>query len=99
MTITCSEQPGTQIIGIVSSGPDGAPGTDDDVSSWSIDRDLATSLRGPRWRTDVAIKPKPPELRGKAGSTKKQPPQVTTPPTTAKPAVQYDENGLPIIPR
>jgi hypothetical protein len=32
--ITCTDQPGDQVVGAISSGPDGEPGTADDIASW-----------------------------------------------------------------
>src|SRR5439155_25371749 len=33
--LTCTDQPGDQIMGAISAGPDGIPGTSDDVKSWN----------------------------------------------------------------
>jgi tRNA A-37 threonylcarbamoyl transferase component Bud32 len=49
MTVTCTEQPDDQIIGVRSAGQDGAMGTADDLSSWTLDRDVTSAVTGPRW--------------------------------------------------
>ena len=90
MTITCTDQPANQIIGILSGGPDGAFGTVDDVSSWSVDKELASALRGARWTTIPTPPPDIPTTRRKTRSKK------TEPTTTKQPQVQYDEFGIPI---
>ena len=43
--ITCTEQPGDQIAGVISAGPDGRFDTPDDVTSWQLDRDVTDLLR------------------------------------------------------
>jgi hypothetical protein len=48
--ITCTEQPGDQIVGAISAGPDGQPGTADDIASWQLGRDVTDLVRGARWR-------------------------------------------------
>jgi hypothetical protein len=47
--LTCTEQPADQVIGIRSVGPDGAQGTDDDLASWTLDREVTALVRGTRW--------------------------------------------------
>jgi serine/threonine protein kinase len=47
--LTCTNQPADQIIGVRSMGPDGAMGTDDDLVSWALDRDMTALVRGTRW--------------------------------------------------
>jgi hypothetical protein len=37
------------MIGIVSAGPDGKLGTDDDVASWQMGHEITDVLRGARW--------------------------------------------------
>jgi serine/threonine protein kinase len=94
LSITCTEQPSTQMIGVSSMGPDGAPNTSDDVTSWSLGPEVTGLVHGPRWQPKPAtvaapipvVKPrpvvrKPPVLH--AGSA--------TPP---KPPVQTDD-GIP----
>jgi hypothetical protein len=60
--ITCSDQPANQMIGIVSAGPDGNPGTADDIASWTLGRDVTDPVRGSRWVAAPAkiIKKQPP---------------------------------------
>jgi len=53
--ITCTDQPANQIIGVVSAGPDGTPGTADDIASWTLGRDVTDPVHGSRW---VAAPPK-----------------------------------------
>jgi serine/threonine-protein kinase len=51
LSLTCSDQPATQQIGLISAGPDGKLGTDDDIASWTLTRDVVELVRGPRWGT------------------------------------------------
>jgi hypothetical protein len=55
--LTCTDQPANQIIGAISAGPDGAPGTPDDLGSWQLGRDVSDVVHGARW---VAAAPVPP---------------------------------------
>jgi hypothetical protein len=83
--ITCTDQPGDQIVGLVSAGPDGIVGTGDDVASWRLDHAVTEPVRGARW-TEAPVK-------APAKVPAKTPPKVKTQPTGG---VQLDENGLPI---
>jgi len=47
--LTCTDQPANQIIGAISAGPDGALGTQDDVGSWQLGRDVTDLVHGARW--------------------------------------------------
>ncbi|HEX8111440.1 MAG TPA: protein kinase [Kofleriaceae bacterium] len=49
LAITCTEQPGDQIAGAISAGPDGKRGTTDDIVSWQLGRDVTDVMRGARW--------------------------------------------------
>lgn len=49
LRIVCSDQPADQIAGVLSYGPDGEPGTRDDVVSWALGADVTDLARGPRW--------------------------------------------------
>ena len=49
LRIVCSDQPADQIAGVLSYGPDGEPGTRDDVVSWGLGADVTDLARGPRW--------------------------------------------------
>jgi hypothetical protein len=51
LQLTCTDQPADQRIGAVSAGPDGVPGSDDDIESWSLGREITELVRGPRWTT------------------------------------------------
>ncbi|HEY0483745.1 MAG TPA: protein kinase [Kofleriaceae bacterium] len=57
LEITCTDQPANQVAGAVSAGPDGAPGTPDDIGSWQLGRDVTELVRGARW---TAAAPPPP---------------------------------------
>lgn len=98
LAITCTDQPLDQIAGAISSGPDGQAGTADDIASWQLGQDVTDVVRGARWRTT-------PQLRTTSGPERPErqrsrlivtPPK--SPPTGArgKPAVELDENGLPV---
>jgi hypothetical protein len=49
LRIVCKDQPADQIAGVLSYGPDGAPGTLDDVVSWALGPEVTGLVRGPRW--------------------------------------------------
>jgi len=49
LEITCTDQPANQIVGAISAGPDGAIGTQDDVGSWQLGRDVTDLVHGARW--------------------------------------------------
>jgi hypothetical protein len=53
LSITCTDQPANQIIGVISAGPDGKTGTDDDIASWTLSREVTDVVRGPRWGTQA----------------------------------------------
>ena len=104
LTITCTEQPGDQIAGAISAGPDGTPGTDDDIASWQLGGDVLVEVHGARWGGG------PRRGQGPAAAAKSsiaaRPPAAAKPvnahprpadaPARTAPAVQLDENGLPI---
>jgi Type II secretion system (T2SS), protein G len=56
--VTCTDQPANQMIGAISLGPDGKPGTSDDIGSWQLGPGVTDAVRGARW---VAAAPKPPK--------------------------------------
>ncbi|HEX3758322.1 MAG TPA: protein kinase, partial [Kofleriaceae bacterium] len=111
LVITCTEQPGNQIAGAISIGPDGQLGTADDIASWQLGRDITDLVRGVRWvvaprpqGTTPVVKPPP----ASTASTSPVKPVAThaaqrpadapprSSPTTKPAPVQLDENGLPI---
>ncbi|HEX3761230.1 MAG TPA: hypothetical protein VHW23_21190 [Kofleriaceae bacterium] len=55
LRIVCSDQPPDQIAGVLSYGPDGEPGTHDDVVSWTLGPDVTELARGPRWSASRGI--------------------------------------------
>jgi len=57
LEITCTDQPASQIVGVISAGPDGALGTQDDVGSWQLGRDITDIVRGARWTAGAASPP------------------------------------------
>jgi hypothetical protein len=88
LVVTCTEQPGNQLAGAISLGPDGQPGTTDDIASWQLGRNVTDLVRGARW---VVAAP----VAAHAAQRPHDAPPRTTP--APKPApVQLDENGLPI---
>ena len=91
VVLTCTDQPARQIIGLIAPGPDGSVGTDDDLTSWSLDKAVTESIHGPRWAPKVAAKkPSRPKPTSK--------PRPTTKPA-AKPAGgvpgDLDGDGIP----
>ena len=101
MAITCTDQPADQIIGVVSAGPDGAPGTQDDLPSWSLGRDVTAAVRGPRWKAAVALAPAKGSGKPRAKPTSKQagrpaPTAGTPKPAAARPpSTDIDGDGIP----
>jgi hypothetical protein len=51
--LTCTDQPAKQIAGAISAGPDGVIGTQDDIGSWQLGRDVTDIVHGPRWVATV----------------------------------------------
>jgi serine/threonine protein kinase len=92
LSLTCTDQPQNQIIGVVSPGPDATAGTADDVGSWQLARTVTDLAFGTRWtvaapvtpavtavaKPEPVVKTKPRETSGKKQTTK------TTKTTTAK---------------
>jgi len=96
-TITCTDQPGNQVVGLISAGPDGSRGTADDVASWSLGPEVTDLVHGARWAAaDPAHRPTKPVTRhdprkpSASGTV-----HASTPPPSST-GVQLDENGLPI---
>ena len=109
LAITCTDQPGDQIAGAISAGPDGQPGTPDDVASWRLGRDVTDLVRGARWsvvahrpavKPAVATRPRsaePAPAKAVDKSTEAPAkPAPASPPAKPVPAVPLDENGMPI---
>ncbi len=108
--LTCTDQPANQIVGLVSAGPDGAPGTDDDIASWQLGNDVTEIVRGSRWQVAappaksvvVAKQPaKQPATATENPPKKAEPPNKTEPPKKTEPTkpakgVLLDENGIPV---
>jgi hypothetical protein len=84
--ITCTDQPGDQIAGVISAGPDGAPGTADDIASWQLGREVTALVAGPRWTAEPALATPP----------RTSPPKVVKPPKKRTSGVQLDADGLPV---
>jgi hypothetical protein len=104
LAITCTEQPGDQIAGAISVGPDGKRDTADDIASWKLGRDVTDVVRGARWsgpprrqaeRPASPAKPRPAAVAPASPGVPAKPVSIETPARPA-PAVQLDENGLPI---
>jgi serine/threonine-protein kinase len=92
--LTCTDQPGNQIVGVISAGPDGAWNTNDDVASWQLGHDVTDLVRGPRWVVAPAKHPKHPVVdHATQSSPHPHPPIQHSGGTTG---VELDENGLPI---
>jgi hypothetical protein len=99
MLLTCTDQPGDQIVGVRSAGADGVLGTDDDVTSWTLGRDVTAAAVGQRW-TGAAVPPTaaPPHPEPVARPAMKVKPKPATPATTVKPAAGFelDADGIPV---
>jgi len=85
--ITCADQPGAQIVGMISAGPDGVEDSSDDIASWQLGRDVTGIVKGPRW----VVVPKQRVAALKRPAHRRPPPQpVPETPLT------LDENGIPV---
>ena len=78
LALTCTDQPADQIIGILSAGPDGVIGTDDDIASWTLGPSVTTLARGPRWKSAPA--PLPPRPASHRRPSPPAPPRPSLPP-------------------
>jgi len=87
--ITCNGQPADQMAGAISAGPDGVPGTHDDIASWQLGQDVTEIVRGARWQVAPAA---PPTARPRPAA----PPASPARAATKSAPLQLDENGLPI---
>jgi hypothetical protein len=97
LAITCTDQPGDQIAGAISAGPDGQPGTPDDIASWRLGRDVTDLARGARWSVAAHRPAARPAVPTKSRPV--EPPTKPAPvsaPAKPAPAVPLDETGLPI---
>jgi hypothetical protein len=47
--ILCTDQPDDQVVGVLSLGPDGLPGTPDDIASWMLGPEVTDVVRGAPW--------------------------------------------------
>jgi serine/threonine protein kinase len=101
LRLTCSDQPGDQMVGAISAGPDGTFGTADDIASWQLGYDVTDPVRGGRWvvAPTKTVEASPPSKQVTTTTLPKQP--TTTKPThpnvrPSTPTVQLDENGLPV---
>jgi hypothetical protein len=94
--LTCTDQPGDQIMGAISAGPDGIPGNNDDVKSWNLGPGVTQLVQGTRWKsTPLATKPPSAKRRRDASSTSDR---ILTIPRTAsaKPAsTAHPERAAP----
>jgi hypothetical protein len=86
LRIVCADQPADQVVGILSLGPDGLPGTADDVASWALGPEVADLLRGAPWGS----------VRG--GPAKRTPagPRVGEPRILAMPAMPAMPPRIPV---
>ena len=99
LQIVCADQPADQIAGVLSYGPDGEPGTRDDVVSWTLGPDVTALARGPRWGAQLAAGsthaaapgPHAPGHRTPAGG----PPRARPPASAGAGSNDTDGDGIP----
>jgi hypothetical protein len=108
--LTCADQPDDQMIGAISAGPDGRPGTPDDIASWKLGRDVTDLVRGARWSvTGPPVHPPANLQPGPSTDPKRKPVPATTRSMEARPSdpreptwgshsdgIELDEFGIPI---
>jgi hypothetical protein len=86
--LTCTDQPGDQIVGLVSAGPDGLIGTPDDVASWQLSPAATGIVHGPRWVAATT------SASGSA-STQSHPATKRTKPKSRH-DIKLDSDGIPL---
>jgi hypothetical protein len=88
--IICSDQPVDQIAGVLSYGPDGTPGTRDDIVSWTLGPEVTDLVRGPRWgstqRVRGGVRRRPPVAPSPAAAASPQPSHAPTASSHTSPA-------------
>jgi eukaryotic-like serine/threonine-protein kinase len=98
LRLTCTDQPGDQIVGAISDGSDRTPGTAEDIASWQLGADVTDLVRGERWKAVVkpaSVTPSKPVAN--AGAAKPAPPKAAKPtPKKATPTLELDAYGMPI---
>jgi len=95
LVLTCTDQPGDQIVGVTSAGPDRALGTADDLQSWTLTSTSALA-HGRRWTpTPVPVSDAFTTARPKSAATKKPPTKPAAKPTTNDGFVDLDGDGIP----
>lgn len=98
LQIVCSDQPPDQIAGVLSYGPDGEPGTGDDVVSWALGADVTDFARGPRWSASRGMVPAA-GPGGRHGVARAGAPQAPLPPRSSASAGagsnDTDGDGIP----
>ena len=102
MTITCTDQPADQIVGVISAGSDGQIGTADDVASWQLGRDITDLVHGARWAL-TPLKQAPATASANKPAATSRPGTVGPGPTATRPAhpkpqkpIEFDANGVPL---
>lgn len=55
LRILCADQPADQVAGVLSLGPDGLPGTPDDIASWTLGPEVTHVLRGAPWGSSGSV--------------------------------------------
>jgi serine/threonine-protein kinase len=98
IAITCTDQPAEQQTGLISAGSDGVLHTNDDLTSWTLGRDVIAKLRGPRWEVAPVLRhvtyqrpparPAPHPTPPGRGSALPPAPLPTPAPAAAPPVVQ-----------
>jgi hypothetical protein len=94
MRLTCVDQPANQMIGIVSSGPDGVAGNRDDIASWTLPGDVTEAIAGPRWTARRATTTT--GIPAARGSGAKTGPATTGNPVTPT-TTDLDGDGIPDV--
>jgi serine/threonine-protein kinase len=84
LQLTCTDQPGDQQVGVRSAGADGALGTADDVSSWTMGADITSLVHGARWTATA---------RGKTASAPAKAVATPAKPTGKRPRPRGSSTG------
>lgn len=94
--LTCTDQPADQIMGAISTGPDGIAGNSDDVKSWNLGPRVTQLVLGPRWPSRPVAKPTrrrpsergatPPHMPATKGTTLPSDPPASAPSRAVTPS-------------
>ena len=84
LRVLCADQPADQVAGVLSLGPDGLPGTADDIASWTLGSDVTDVLRGVPWGSSRSAEAKRPPVAAPQGAGPRGPFAAAPPAVTPR---------------